>query len=630
MSTDDGVGPLPRSANATLLAVVGVTLLALLARVVGLGSRIMHWDEGRVGYWILRYHETGEFYYRPIIHGPFLPIVNDYVFAVLPPTDFSARLVVAVVGGLLPLSAWLFRDRLRDAEVVALALFLAADPLLVYYSRFMRNDVLVAAFSFAALAFFVRGVDARNPWYLAPAGASLGLAFTTKENAILYVLCYLGAAALLFDHRLLRAASDGRSPRSALDGYYRDARRGLCRWSGDLRTALFRLGGHVLGAFAAFLAVVVFFYAPRPDLWGVFSDPSAAPAVFGSATFGAWGEFYDLWAAGGHQSHDYLPYLFDLLETIAYGAGVLVVFAVLGFVVDGYASDGGSRDLVAFAGYWGAASVVGYPVATDIQAPWAAVHVVVPLTIPAAVGAAYVYRTARASLAVEDAVGAGLAAVVLLAAGAGVVGANAAYMDSASVGDKEVLQWAQPGNDLKDTVGTVCAVSRENRGTDVLFYGTRSLHNADEVLFYVENESSTRDPPPGGPDWHSRLPLPWYLEACDAEVMSTPPDADPRAVAADAPPVVFAYEWDRADLEPHLDGYAVYEHDFKLWSERVVVFVDESALDDGARRGNSPGDGRDGRVGDSTGNSTDESTGDSADDSTRDSTADPSGNSTGG
>ncbi|WP_129115217.1 flippase activity-associated protein Agl23 [Halegenticoccus tardaugens] len=574
MSTDDGNGPLPRSIDRTLLAVVGV---ALLARIVGLGSRIMHWDEGRVGYWILRYHETGEFYYRPIIHGPFLPIVNDYVFAVLPPSDFSARLVVAVVGGLLPLSAWLFRERLRDAEVVALALFLAADPLLVYYSRFMRNDVLVAAFSFVALGLFVRAVDARNPWYLPFAGASLALGFTTKENALLYVLCYLGAAALLLDHRLFRAAQDGRRPDETLRGYYRDGKRGLCRWSGDLRTGVLRAVGHAALATTAFFVVIVFFYAPRPDLWEAVADPGLWPAVVDAATVGAWNEFYALWAAGGHQSHDYLPYFFDLAETAVYGSGVLVVFAALGFVVDGYATPDGSRDLVAFAGYWGFASVVGYPVATDIAAPWAAVHVIVPLAIPAAVGAAYVYRTATAAFTVEDAMGTGLAAIVIFAAAVGVVGANAAYVDSASVEEEEVLQWAQPGNDLKPTLRAVCDVSADNRGTDVLFYGTENPSGTEEDLFYVENESSVDSPPPGGPDWHSRLPLPWYLEKCDALVTSTPPGSDPAEVAADAPPVVVAYEWDRSELEPHLDGYAAFEHDFKLWDERIVVFVDESA-----------------------------------------------------
>ncbi|MFC6726833.1 flippase activity-associated protein Agl23, partial [Halobium palmae] len=160
----------------------------LLYLVCFLGARVMHWDEGRVAYWILRYHETGEFFYRPIIHGPFLAVVNDYLLAFLPATDFTVRLPVAVVGGLLPLAALLFRDRLRNAETVALALFLAADPLLLYYSRFMRNDVVVAAFSVFALVFVVRGIDRRNPAYFVPAGASFAAGLAAKENGLLYLV----------------------------------------------------------------------------------------------------------------------------------------------------------------------------------------------------------------------------------------------------------------------------------------------------------------------------------------------------------------------------------------------------------------------------------------------------------
>ena len=102
------------SLDRTTLAVLAIAALALLARLVFLGERVAHWDEGRVGYDILRYVATGAWEYRPIVHGPFLPQVNRFVFELLGASDFTARLVVAVVGGLFPLSALLFRERLRD------------------------------------------------------------------------------------------------------------------------------------------------------------------------------------------------------------------------------------------------------------------------------------------------------------------------------------------------------------------------------------------------------------------------------------------------------------------------------------------------------------------------------------
>jgi len=569
----------PGAGAGTVRYVLVVTALALAVRLVGLGTRVFHWDEGRVGYWILRYHETGSFSYRPIIHGPFLPIVNDYLFAVVPASDFAARLPVALVGGLLPLAALLFRARLRDEEVVALSLLLAASPLVVYYSRFMRSDVLVAVFATFALGFAVLAIDTGRLGALVAAGASLGLAFTAKENALLYLACFAGAGVLLLDHRLVRATAGGRSVRGVLFG---DAPRTVAarlrRHGRSLPAGAGVVAAHLALGVLAFFAVVVFFYAPRPDLWQALGTPGAWPGLVESATVEPAEQFYDTWASGDHQSHDYLPYLYDLLETIAYGSPVVLAFAVVGAFVDRYASRRGFRGLVAFATYWGVASLVGYPIATDIQAPWAAVHVVVPLAIPAAVGIGFVYRALGRAADRADAVSVALAGLLLLAAATGTVAANAAYVDSADESDGEVLQWAQPGNDLKASLADVETVARHNEGTDVLFYGTTEPSNSDNVLFYVRDESSALEPPPGGPAWHSRLPLPWYLERYGATVNSTPPDMEAARATADAPPVVIAYAWDRGELAPHLDGYRVREHPFKLWGENVVVFVDESAL----------------------------------------------------
>ena len=143
-------------------AVLTLTALALLLRLVALGDRTVHWDEARVAYWTLRYVRGAGFAYRPIIHGPFVPLVVAPLFERFGPTAFAARLPVAIIGGLAPLSALLFRqpgesagvatDRLprlglSDAETVVLAALLAGTPSLVYYSRFMRSDVPLAVFA---------------------------------------------------------------------------------------------------------------------------------------------------------------------------------------------------------------------------------------------------------------------------------------------------------------------------------------------------------------------------------------------------------------------------------------------------------------------------------------------------
>ena len=570
----------PPGGRRLLGSLLGIAAVALSLRLVGLGGRIFHWDEGRVGYWILRYHETGVHSYRPIVHGPFLPIVNDWVFTLLPVSDFAARLPVAVVGGLLPLAAWLFRERLRRTEVLALAAVLALNPLAVYYSRFMRNDVLVAAFAVVALGFVVRGFDTGRLRYAFPAAASLGVAFTTKENAILYVLCFLGAGALLVDHRVLAARARGESPRAVVAGWRAGVTRRLLAHGPSARVSLQRVGGTAVGAAALFLGIVLFFYAPRPDVWQALTSPAQLPGVIDAGTVGAAEKFVDTWAAGSHQDHPYLPFLYDLGETLAYGAPAVVAFGVFGGIVDRYGVRGtGPRELVTFATYWAAASLVGYPIATDIQAPWAAVHVVVPLAFPAAVGVAFVIDAAGEAVTARDAVSVGLAALVVLSALGGAAAANAAYFNSTDEADKQVLQWAQPSNDLKPTVRVVGEVIADNdAGPDVLFVGSRPP-GSDGDTFYVRNESSLSTAPPGGPAWHDRLPLPWYLERHGAEITSTDPDEDREAALSDPPPVVITKDYDRTETAAALPGYTAFEHNFRLWNDRVVVFVETTSLE---------------------------------------------------
>ena len=209
MSTSRGVVPalqqfrrrgqswLDNDGYATVKLVVAVTLLALALRVVVLGTRVAHFDEGRVAYWAWHYGETGNFAYRYIIHGPFIQHVDRWLFALIGPTDFAMRLPVAVVGALLPLTALLLREHLDRSEIGGLALLFTLDPVLIYYSRFMRSDVLVAAFMFTAFALLVRLYDTRKPRYMYAAGVFLALGFASKENALVYVVTWLGATGLL-------------------------------------------------------------------------------------------------------------------------------------------------------------------------------------------------------------------------------------------------------------------------------------------------------------------------------------------------------------------------------------------------------------------------------------------------
>lgn len=524
-----------RSPTDTALGgVLVATALALLVRLWGLGTRTAHVDEARVGVAIVEYLGTGAWEYQPILHGPFLFHVNRALFAVAGPTDFSARLVVALVGGLLPLSAWLFRRHLRAVEVVAFAGLLAANPVLLYYSRFMRNDVLVGAFMLVALGFGVRTIDTQKPRYLYAGAAFVGLALTTKENALVYLGTWVGAALLVADHFLV-VGRVGRDDRR-FDGVSRPrATDLLAEW-----------GPHVGIAAAETVLIAAVFYAPRPALWQAIGQPWTLPGVFEEAVVGSWTAFWGTWVAGGHQNHPYIPYFVDYLGVLLAGALVVLGYGVGGFLANRYVQR--PRCLVQFAGFWGLATIVLSPLVADISPiPWMAVHAVIPLAIPAAVGLAVVYRQATTAIRSGDRLGGSLWALLLVIAAVhvGTTAVGTSYLHPQDPG--QLVQYGQPDDDLAPPLREIRPVVAANDGTDVVFYGD---HFGNRVF---------------------RMPFPWYLSAMGADVDAT---SDPRAIERAQAPVVIAPGSDSAGIDrterhlaPYLDGYT------RLGSYAIVLEI---------------------------------------------------------
>ncbi|MFB6109982.1 MAG: flippase activity-associated protein Agl23 [Halodesulfurarchaeum sp.] len=536
------------------MALVAITTVALLVRLIGLGARVAHQDEARVASWILHYMAVNAWEYRPIIHGPFLPHVNAVIFNLFGPSDFTMRLIVAVVGGLLPLSAWLFRDRLRDRTVLFLGTLLAFNPVLVYYSRFMRNDVLLGAFAFVTFGLLVRAIDTGRRRYLLGAGIAFGLALTTKENALLYPVTWAGALALLLDRRLHLAR-------------YREG-----DWKGALKRAITSTLGAlwsvryaIVAGLIALATIAVAFYAPKPDLYRALVHPAGLPRVLEAATLGTWEKFVDLWGSTGMQTHSYVAFLGHLLLVVAVGGLTTAVFAAIGFLGDRYRS-AGPRDLVGFAFFWGLASLLGYPVVSDIPAGWTAVHVLIPLTIPAAVGLRYVFDRALVALRRNHTRTAAVAIALLLGAGTVLAGSgvaiNAVYPADAR---NPVVQYAQPAGDMKPTLETIKSVAADHEGIDVMFYGEEFSNPTD-----LESEPTLDIESGGYPGWFDRLPLPWYLERYNATVGST---TSPRTIETYDPPVVITLREDASEIEAQLEGYRTVVHQGYLYGRPIVFFI---------------------------------------------------------
>ncbi|HEY7983671.1 MAG TPA: flippase activity-associated protein Agl23 [Ktedonobacterales bacterium] len=193
---------------------VGVIALATLLRFWGLGDKPLHHDESMHAYFSLWFARRPESYwYDPLLHGPFQFHAEGFVFAVLiffsnlfhaasaagNPwiNDTTARILPATTGVVLVgLTYGLRRDLGRLGALIA-AFLLAISPAFVYFSRFLREDIYFACFSYATVVFALQFARKRTtPWLVATTVAFV-LAYATKEAIFLNTVIWLSFLALL-------------------------------------------------------------------------------------------------------------------------------------------------------------------------------------------------------------------------------------------------------------------------------------------------------------------------------------------------------------------------------------------------------------------------------------------------
>ncbi len=131
----------------------GVLLaLALALRLVALGARPPHHDEAIHCDFAYNLMTQGTYRYDPTYHGPLIYYVMGPLLMVLGATTAVGRLYPALAGAALVALPLLLRRRLGRGAAWWTGLLLALSPVLLYYSRFAREDVPVALYTALALA----------------------------------------------------------------------------------------------------------------------------------------------------------------------------------------------------------------------------------------------------------------------------------------------------------------------------------------------------------------------------------------------------------------------------------------------------------------------------------------------
>ena len=180
-----------------------ILIAAALFRGIGLDRRPMHHDEANQAVKFGALLDQGDYRYDPKDHhGPSLYYLTlPAAWAASTPTLASLnekviRMVPALFGVLLIFLILLFgRDLGREAKLAA-GLLAALSPIMVFFSRFYIQEMLLAAFGMALLACMWSYTRRPSRPLALWAGISAGMMYATKETSLIMFAALAGALVL--------------------------------------------------------------------------------------------------------------------------------------------------------------------------------------------------------------------------------------------------------------------------------------------------------------------------------------------------------------------------------------------------------------------------------------------------
>ncbi|MDE2518292.1 MAG: TIGR03663 family protein [Methanocorpusculum sp.] len=161
-----------------------ILIVALILRFAFLDLKLFHHDEAIHAWFSYQLLTQGTYIYDPVYHGPFLYYVTAGMFALFGDSDLVGRILPCIFGtALIPLVYCLYRMGYLSGKTAIIAgIFVAIAPEMIYFSRFLRNDVFVVFFSLLIVVAFLAWIQKGKWYYLLLAGIAAALGMCSKEN----------------------------------------------------------------------------------------------------------------------------------------------------------------------------------------------------------------------------------------------------------------------------------------------------------------------------------------------------------------------------------------------------------------------------------------------------------------
>ncbi|MBT99044.1 MAG: hypothetical protein CL902_10515 [Dehalococcoidia bacterium] len=179
-----------------------VVIIALVMRLWELGGRTAHYDEAIHIHFSWKLAESDgaslgwpwifgtDYIHSPWMHGPFQIEFTALIFRIFGDTDVTARLGYVLFGTALVAVPYFFSNYLGRTGTLLAAVMLTLSPTILYFSRFGRNDIIMAFFASTLLILMWRYMHEGHRRYLYLASGIIALMFATKETAYLIVAIF--------------------------------------------------------------------------------------------------------------------------------------------------------------------------------------------------------------------------------------------------------------------------------------------------------------------------------------------------------------------------------------------------------------------------------------------------------
>jgi uncharacterized protein (TIGR03663 family) len=324
-------------------------VLAFFLRLYHLDVRVFHHDESAVGYYTYKLFNDGVYSYDPSFHGPFMYYFTSEMFRRFGDSEYSARLLPALLGASMLFLLIPLRKYIGNAGMAISCFFLALSPSFLYYSRFYREDIFIAFFSLLMLVCVVKYAEkyveerysSIRVFYLFLAAVSLASMAALKENAYIAMTLIVLFLFLIFIR----------------EKWY----KGFLDKLRKLDKKLLITAGEAAFFVLVFLFVFSLFYTGKVlDFYGM-------SAAFEKAV-SHWYEMHAIQRMGGPM-YFYLPIL------ALYELPVLV-FGVAG-IIHYYRKN---NLLMTFLGYWAITNLIVYSYLQE-KVPWLVLNPLLPLAI---------------------------------------------------------------------------------------------------------------------------------------------------------------------------------------------------------------------------------------------------------